>query len=280
MTAIKSNVPRPGAKPDDPHQPTRSSRLARVMRRFDELVADIELSLLWSLEEGPQSRVAQHEMAKRRQDIRRLACRLAMSELNAAFTRKQIRSSLADFEAHGRWAQHQLVRQSVLPNLGEVDPSPALGALCNGHFRLCSTDLFDLLGQPLHLRFGTLRFHIAPRTSRHDDSPEDADFVNVELALNDSFYVADSSETREYHRFTLPATPSLRNHGILSRRWDDGGAFPSFDSWLLFTFLGHGCLKLELPIEMCADIYGSTLTGRENEDVLFWGVFVEDEPAA
>jgi hypothetical protein len=75
----------------------------------------------------------------------------------------------------------------------------------------------------------------------------------------------------------MPETPSLTNRGILSRKPEDGGAFPEYDSWLLFTFLGNGCLKVEIPIEMCADVYGGNLRGRENEEVVFWGIFVEDE---
>lgn len=84
-------------------------------------------------------------------------------------------------------------------------------------------------------------------------------------------------ETLPYHTFRLPTTPSLQNRGILSRRAEDDGAFPDFDSWLLFTFLGNGCIKLEVPIEMCADVYGERLQGRENEEVVFWGFFVDDE---
>ncbi|KAJ8105698.1 hypothetical protein OPT61_g10021 [Boeremia exigua] len=75
----------------------------------------------------------------------------------------------------------------------------------------------------------------------------------------------------------MPTAPSLQNRGILSRKPDDGGAFPDFDSWLLFTFLGSGCLKLEVPIEMCANVYGGRLRGRENEEVTFWGFFVDDD---
>ena len=75
----------------------------------------------------------------------------------------------------------------------------------------------------------------------------------------------------------MPTAPSLQNRGIRSRNPDDDGAFPEFDSWLLFTFLGNGCLKLEVPIEMCAQIYGGPLRGRENEEVTFWGFFVDDD---
>ncbi|KAF5850405.1 hypothetical protein GGP41_002650 [Bipolaris sorokiniana] len=101
--------------------------------------------------------------------------------------------------------------------------------------------------------------------------------VSVELALNDSFFVADSEETLPYHTFRLPTGPSLQNRGILSRKPEDNGALPQYDSWLLFTFLGNGCIKLEVPIEMCADIYRGRLQGCENEEVLFWGFFVDDE---
>ncbi|KAH9860828.1 hypothetical protein J1614_012161 [Plenodomus biglobosus] len=165
------------------------------------------------------------------------------------------------------------------------DTSANLAGLHNGHFRLYSTELFDLLGQPAELRFGTLRFHkhhaYIPNTT-HATSPHQypvahSPWINVELALNNSFYIADSIETLPYHTFRLPSAPSLQNRGILSRKPQDHGAFPAYDSWLLFTFLGSGCIKLEVPIEMCADVYGGPLTGRENHEVLFWGFFVDDQ---
>jgi hypothetical protein len=28
---------------------------------------------------------------------------------------------------------------------------------------------------------------------------------------------------------------------------------------------------------MCADVYGGSLRGRENQEVLFWGFFVDDD---
>jgi len=153
----------------------------------------------------------------------------------------------------------------------DEDQDEDLGSLHNGYFRLYSTELFDLLDQPTDLRFGSLRFH------KHAASPLESPWVNVELALNSSFFVADSMETLPYHTFRLPSTPSLQNRGILSRKAEDNGAFPTYDSWLLFTFLGNGCIKLEVPIEMCADVYGDQLRGRENEEVLFWGFFVDDD---
>ncbi|KAF2015801.1 hypothetical protein BU24DRAFT_422113 [Aaosphaeria arxii CBS 175.79] len=132
-----------------------------------------------------------------------------------------------------------------------------------------------MLGQPTDLRFGTLRFYSASVPSI--DELEEIDCTAVEMALNSSFFIADSTETLPYHSFQMPAVPSLRNRGILSRKPADGGSFPDYDSWLLFTFFGNGCLKLEIPIEMCADVYGGALRGRENQEVTFWGVFVEDE---
>ncbi|KAF2474908.1 uncharacterized protein BDR25DRAFT_301497 [Lindgomyces ingoldianus] len=270
MAAFKSDPSRHDAKPEQ-QATTSSARLARVVQEFEELVAGIEASLLRSLEEdASQSRAPDRESGRRRQEVRRLACRLALSELNTAYSRKQIRDSLWAAEAQGKWAEDQLHLT------GGADEDSGLGNVCNGYFRLYSTELFDMLGQPVDLRFGTLRFY----TSTAPDSPgldQESRSTSVELALNSAFYIADSSETLPYHHFNIPDSPSLQNRGILSRRWEDGGTFPEFDSWLLFTFLGNGCLKVEIPIEMCADIYGGALNGRENEEVLFWGVLVEDE---
>jgi hypothetical protein len=162
----------------------------------------------------------------------------------------------------------------------DQDHDHDLSSLHNGYFRLYSTELFDLMGQPTQLRFGTLRFHKhRPNQALDTDPhlPSQSPWVTVELALNSSYYVADSIETLPYHTFRLPTAPSLQNRGILSRKPEDNGAFPPFDSWLLFTFLGNGCIKLEVPVEMCADVYGGRLLGRENEEVLFWGFFVDDD---
>jgi hypothetical protein len=177
----------------------------------------------------------------------------------------------------GKRVEDQL--QSLSLSGHATDDQSDLGSLHNGYFRLYSTELFDLLGQPTELRFGTLRFHKDTLSVHETPSqlPPPSPHVTVELALNDSFFVADSDETLPYHTFRLPTTPSLQNRGIRSRKFDQEGTFPEYDSWLLFTFLGNGCIKLEVPIEMCADVYGGRLRGRENEEVLFWGFFVDDD---
>lgn len=250
--------------------------LARAMREFGELVRDYETSLSRSLGKS-----------KVDDDVRREACRLAISDLSDKYTRKYISRSLNAAESEGKRVEELLhaltLDDTAASSTGEnldadqADVS-ALGGMQNGYFRLYSTELFDLLGQPTDLRFGSLRFHKhsfgpGPQVTSHDsESP----WVHVELALNNSFFVADSMETLPYHTFRLPSTPSLQNRGILSRRAEDDGRFPHFDSWLLFTFLGNGCIKLEVPIEMCADVYGDRLGGRENEEVVFWGFFVDD----
>ncbi|PZD36565.1 hypothetical protein A1F97_00089 [Pyrenophora tritici-repentis] len=237
MAALKSDALGRAAKASPPDP---SSPLARMMREFEELVKTFEEGLLRSLEDG------EHK-DHRPEHVHREACRLAISDLSSKYTPKYI---------HGD--EH-------------------LGSLHNGYFRLYSSELFDLLGEPTDLRFGTLRFHKnSPPSPLPETSSPQSPWVTVELALNDSFFVADSMETLPYHTFRLPTTPSLRNCGILSRKPEDPG-FPEFDSWLLFTFLGNGCIKLEVPIEMCADIYGGNLCGRENEEVLFWGIFVDDD---
>lgn len=264
MAMLKRDTAAHGAKPRD----TDTSPLARVMREFKQLVLAFESGLQRSLElDDP--RTAPHTWCS--DDIRREACRMAISDLSDKYTRKHIRRSLNAAESEGKRIEEQLHSQS--PASG-TDVDDELG-LHNGYFRLYSTELFDLLGQPTDLRFGTLRFH------QHDTMPVHDNFqssgVTVELAINKSFFVANSEETLPYHTFRMPTTPSLQNRGILSRNPDDNGAFPDFDSWLLFTFLGNGCLKLEIPIEMCANVYGDRLRGRENEEVTFWGFFVDDD---
>lgn len=261
MAVTKANVPPRDPKPS--HGP--SSPLARVMREFDHLVKSFEAGLLRSLQDSPST----DPHASSPDQIRREACRLAISDLSSTYTRKHLRRALDQAESDCKRVEEQLHSLSLDDSISQNDQ---LASLHNGHFRLYSTELFDLLGQPTELRLGTLRFH------KHQSAdPESQTSVSVELALNDSFFVADSQETLPYHTFRLPSAPSLQNRGILSRKPEDNGAFPEFDSWLLFTFLGNGCIKLEVPIEMCAHVYGERLQGRENEEVLFWGCFVDDE---
>ena len=242
------------------------------MREFDDLVRGFEHGLLRSLEHHPAPHPSPSASASPRHhadDIRREACRLAISDLSAKYTRKYIRRSLSAAESEGKRVEDRLHARPPSPT---SQPAHDELGIHHGYFRLYSTELFDLLGQPTDLRFGTLRFH------RHApaDSANPAPWVTVELALNSAFFVADSMETLPYHSFRLPTSPSLQNRGILSRKPEDYGRFPAFDSWLLFTFLGNGCIKLEVPVEMCADVYGGPLCGRENEEVLFWGFFIDD----
>jgi len=266
MALLKRDSAARDAKPRD----ADASPLARVMREFEQLVLDFESGLQRSLED-PRS-AAQHSMRGWcSEDVRREACRMAITDLSDKYTRKHIRRSLNAAESEGKRVEEQLHALSLSAS---PDGDDELG-IHNGYFRLYSTELFDLLGQPTDLRFGTLRFHKHDTNSAYDESPSAG--VTVELALNNSFFVADSEETLPYHTFRMPTAPSLQNRGILSRNPDDDGAFPDFDSWLLFTFLGNGCIKLEVPIEMCAHVYGGRLRGRENEEVTFWGFFVDDD---
>jgi hypothetical protein len=251
-----------------------STPLAQVTREFEQLVRSFEKGLLLSLEATGTAALD----PVRRDDIRREACRLAISDLSHRYTRRHIRRSLDAAESEGQRVEEQLHSLTLTGTADDADDD--LGSMHNGYFRLYSTELFDLLRQPTDLRFGSLRFHKHHASPHSDDAaPHDAPSpgLHVELALNNSFFVADSIETLPYHTFRLPTTPSLQNRGILSRKAEGGGTFPAFDSWLLFTFLGNGCIKLEVPIEMCADIYGDRLRGRENEEVLFWGFFVVDD---
>ncbi|KAH7402121.1 hypothetical protein DE146DRAFT_455891 [Phaeosphaeria sp. MPI-PUGE-AT-0046c] len=266
MAALKQNAA--SRYPKCSHSPTNP--LACAMREFEELVREFEVSLSQSL-----------GISKIDDRVRREACRLAISDISDKYTRKYISQSLYAAESEGRRVEellHALTLDGTTTCVAEDAEQSDLGGMHNGYFRLYSTELFDLLGQPTDLRFGSLRLH------KHSPSSEShatmlntqTPWVHVELALNNSFFVADSTETLPYHSFRLPATPSLQNRGILSRKPEDNGTFPHFDSWLLFTFLGNGCLKLEVPIEMCADIYGDRLGGRENVEVVFWGFFVDD----
>ncbi|KAF1949385.1 hypothetical protein CC80DRAFT_274125 [Byssothecium circinans] len=264
MAALKPDANRPDAKNDDAASP-----LAQMMRDFDQLVLRYETGLQRSLEDCPTHKGKAHERKQwRREDIRHEASRLAIAELSNAYTRKQIRQSLDAAESQGRREEEQL---HAAPDAEPASDDEHLRTIHKGYFRLYSTELFDILGQPTNLRFGTLRFH------QHDSVRTEQAGVSLELALGSSFFVADSLETLPYHAFKMPHAPSLQNRGILSRKPEDNGAFPDYDSWLLFTFLGNGCLKLEVPIEMCADVYAGPLLGRENEEVHFWGVFVDDD---
>lgn len=256
-----------------PRDAKASSPLVRVMREFEELVRSFETGLLLSLDNLGSDDLD----AARREDIRREACRLAISDLSNKYMRKYISRSLLAAESEGKRVEEQL--HNLTLNGAAHDDEEDLGSMHNGYFRLYSTQLFDLLGQPTDLRFGSLRFHKHHSSFAPDVAPQDSQspWVHVELALNNSFFVADSMETLPYHTFRMPTTPSLQNRGIRSRREGDDGTFPDFDSWLLFTFLGNGCIKLEVPIEMCADVYGDRLRGRENEEVVFWGFFVDDD---
>ncbi|CBX98536.1 hypothetical protein IAQ61_007833 [Plenodomus lingam] len=283
----------------------RDARLAQVMREFKELVRNFEAGLLSSLADQGQVHGSPHTQDA--EQIRRQACRLAITDLSNRYTPKYIRRSLNAAESAGKRLEEHLSSLSLDSSRRDIAHAHAnndnddddesdnnednLAGLHNGYFRLYSTELFDLLGQPAELRFGTLRFHrhrtspldaaaaAAAIASPHQHDTAQSPWVNIELALNNSFYVADSMETLPYHTFRLPSAPSLQNRGILSRKPEDQGAFPAYDSWLLFTFLGNGCIKLEVPIEMCADVYGGALTGRENHEVLFWGFFVDDDDA-
>ncbi|EMD61849.1 hypothetical protein COCSADRAFT_38652 [Bipolaris sorokiniana ND90Pr] len=289
MALLKSDRPSRDAKSPAPH----SSPLARVMREFEELVESFEAGLLRSLADDQDGTAADtlHLKDASSDRVRREACRLAISDLSNKYTPTYIRRSLNAAELEGKRVEDQLQTLSLNGTIdadadtdtdtdADADDGSRLGSLYNGYFRLYSTELFDLLGQPAYLRFGTLRFHNNSATQHTDIASQDQSLpsrVSVELALNDSFFVADSEETLPYHTFRLPTGPSLQNRGILSRKPEDNGALPQYDSWLLFTFLGNGCIKLEVPIEMCADIYRGRLQGCENEEVLFWGFFVDDE---
>lgn len=314
MAALK-RIPVPHTPKSTAATGLHASALTRVMSEFKDLVKSFETGLRRSLDDCRSLSVEGHDLihparqCHRGSDCVRLeACRLAISDLSAKYMRKYIRTSLDAAECEGKRLEEQLQNLSFTTCSSTTSSNPnsfediaqsrnhredwdededtghdrtsnnnregQLGGLHHGHFRLYSTELFDLLGQPTELRLGTLRFH---KHSLPTMSSAESSRVTVELALNNSFFIADSIETLPYHSFRLPSTPSLQNRGILSRKPEDEGAFPAFDSWLLFTFLGNGCIKVEVPVEMCADVYGDKLRGRENEEVLFWGLFVDDD---
>ncbi|CAI6341898.1 unnamed protein product [Periconia digitata] len=267
MVALKIDSNRRSVREDH----ANGSTLARMVREFEDLVTGFEATLLRNAQDDAKPSPREH--------VRHEACRLAIAELSNIYTRKQIRRSLSAVELQGRHEEEQLhaAPDQTDPAIAndqdadDLDHQDNLRTIHNGYFRLYSTELFDMLDQPTDLRFGTLRFH------HHDFHHPNPGGVSVELALGSSFFVADSLETLPFHSFKMPLSPSLQNRGILSRKPEDNGAFPPYDSWLLFTFLGNGCLKLEVPIEMCADVYGGPLQGRENEEVHFWGMFIEDD---
>lgn len=265
-------------KGDADHAPpskAAGSPLARALREFEALVLRFETRLLRAHDgdgDADRGRRNGHD------EVRRRACTLALAELGARHTKLEIRRELSAAEAQGRRVE-QLLHAACHGN-GDGDDAAShddLRAIHHGYFRLYSTELFDMLGQPVDLRLGTVRFYPSDPAPATVARGPDQGPVSLELALGSSFFVADALETLPFHVFKVPCTPSLQNRGILSRKPADRGAFPSYDSWLLFTFLGHGCLKLEIPIEMCADVYGAPLAGRENEEVHFWGVFVDDD---
>jgi hypothetical protein len=260
MAFLKSHVSFRSSKDED----TGRSPLRVLMREFQELARSYETALQRSLAGWDFDWDLQWK-----KQIQSEARRLALTDLSTQYTRKHIRRSLVAEESLAKSAEERLHAATRAGEVERVEPDAevGLGTITKGYFRLYSTELFDMLGQPTDLRFGTLRFH----TPIDNSTPS-----SVELALNDSFFVAQSDETLPFHSFAVPSSPSLTNRGILSRKPKDNGAFPPYDSWLLFTFLGHGCLKLEVPIEMCADVYGGPLLGRENEEIVFWAIFVED----
>lgn len=279
MAVLKNNPSPRDAKPNNATATTDANPLAGVMQEFEDLVVGYETGLLRSLEDvhlqiHTDAATAVEQTRRRREEARQQACHLAITELSDTYARKSIRRSLSAAESQGKSAEDDLRTDSHHPS----HPDTHLDNLENGYFLLYSTELFDMLGQPTDMRFGTLRFHSSSPASP-DQPTREPRSTTLEMALNSSFFVADSAETLPYHTFRMPEAPSLRNRGIRCRKPEEYGAFPAYDSWLLFTFLGNGCLKIEVPIELCADAYSGPLRGRENEDVVFWGVFVEDETA-
>ena len=119
------------------------SPLARVMREFEELVQGFETGLLRSLEDPATDDVSTPKSTARRDEIRREACRLAISDLSNQYTPKYIRRSLDAAELEGKRVEDQL--QSLSLSGRAADDESDLGSLHNGYFRLYSTELFDLL---------------------------------------------------------------------------------------------------------------------------------------
>lgn len=242
--------------------------LPYVMQAFNELVVLYERDLQHSLGETNHARRQEKGESSIRQDARRLA----LHDLAMSYSRRTIWRSLSAVESLGKSAEERL-------HTAITEESPSIPEkITSGYFRLYSLELFDLLGQPTDLKFGTLRFHEYGRLSPHANGNAFMS-VYVELAINSSFFVGDSKEMLPYHSFNLPESPSLTNRGILTRKPEDAGSLPGYDSWVLFTFLAGNCLKVEIPVEMCADAYpgyGAALRGRENEEIVFWGLLVED----
>lgn len=256
------------------HDPSAShvGVLVLLLREYRQLGLSYEWGLLGSLEADADSR------EERRKEIRREAFRLAATEVGTSYTRMRILKACRRVESLGRMVQKQL---NVAVDAGTIETDYDRTTVTNGHFQLYSTQLFERLGQPTNIRFGTLRF----QTGSSYEQDVGLQATSVELDLNSSSFVAKPNETHplatSFGCFHIPESPSLINRGIRSRRPDavDGGAFPEYDSWLLFTFLGQGFLKVEIPIEMCADVYGGNLRDEENVDLVFWGIFIEEDKA-
>lgn len=222
---------------------------------------------------------------KTREEIRREAGRRAwshMAHLYVSNQQQELARVLRAVEDSGRAAEESL---RAAAHHVELEPEPSLEIIENGHFRLCSHELFEALGEPAALRFGTLRF-----STYHTDAL-DADghpmlHTAVDMALNNSFFVAHSHDSHQgvegpHTEFSVPKSPQTTNRAIRTKKVEDGSShatFPVYDSWLLITFLGNGRVKVEIPIELCADAYGGILRGRTDHDVVFWGEFVEDAP--
>ncbi|KAF2280988.1 uncharacterized protein EI97DRAFT_17295 [Westerdykella ornata] len=267
MTLPKNDFQSGGGKSRLHYRPWSLSDIVQI---FNELVARYERDLLLSLRETNHTQCQENE----EDNIEAKARRLAMCDLSISYARRNIWRSLSAVESLGKSAEERL--RNPIPN--QTRRESLSEKITSGYFRLYSPQLFDLLGQPTDLKFGTLRFHKDDRLL--SDANEDV-FTSayVELAINSSFFVGDSNEMLPYHSFSIPDCPSLTNRGILTRRPEDGGSFPGYDSWVLFTFLAEDCLKVEIPVEMCADAYPgyrAALGDRENEEIVFWGLLMED----
>jgi hypothetical protein len=133
---------------------------------------------------------------------------------------------------------------------------------------LYSCRLFDILDRPVDMTYPTLRYMMWKDAS---GSPYRA---IATLKINEVSVIAESSDIIRNGRLSRhPVNSSSIYHGLLASIKDSEGCYkyPPFDSWLLFTFLGKGVIKVEISIELCQYLYKKENIGCENEDVVFWG---------
>lgn len=175
--------------------------------------------------------------------------------------KQAMRQWLYNADCEGQKAREWL-REST--ERGEVTP---LDNLDDQDVQLYSCRLFEILDQPANVAFPMLRYVM------WKDASGNCQRAVATLTMNGINVIACSSDTIRGRPDRLPANSSVINHGLLgSIKSSDGHyKYPPFDSWLLFTLLGKGVIKVEISIELCRYLYKKENIGLDDEDVVFWG---------